>query len=314
MNLLITGGAGFIGSNFILHIARKYPDYTIINLDKLTYAANHENLKLIEKKKNYFFIHGDICDKKLIQKICQTSSIDIIVHFAAESHVDRSIQSPETFIKTNIIGTHVLLQVALKAKIRRFIQISTDEVYGSLGKKGHFTEKSTLKPSSPYSASKASADLLALSYFYTYGFPVIITRSTNNYGPRQYIEKFIPVCIKNLLKNKKVPIYGHGENIRDWIYVEDNCEAIDKVMHSGIIGEIYNIGANCEKNNKEVANLLIQKLEKPENFIQYIQDRPGHDFRYSLSTQKIHSELHWKAKTSFNEGIQKTIEWYKNHF
>lgn len=313
MNLLITGGSGFIGSNFILHIARKYPDYKIVNLDKLTYAANQENLKSIKEKENYFFIHGDICDKKCILKILQKFAIDSIIHFAAESHVDRSIKNPNVFIKTNIIGTHMLLQAAREKKIKKFIHISTDEVYGSLGKKGHFTEKSTLNPSSPYSASKASSDLLALSYFHTYSSPIIITRSSNNYGPRQYCEKLIPLCIKNLLKNKKIPIYGDGKNIRDWIYVEDNCEAIDIVMHTGKIGEVYNIGANIEKNNNEIAKLLIKKLKKTENLINYVQNRQGHDFRYSLNTQKIRDELKWKTKTSFEEGIEKTIEWYKIH-
>lgn len=310
-NILITGGAGFIGSNFLILMAKKYPRYTFVNFDKLTYAADLKNLKEIEKKKNYFFIQGDISDKKLVKKIIQKYKISHIINFAAESHVDRSIVKPDTFIRTNIIGTHILLQCALESKIKKFVQISTDEVYGSC-KTGSCKETDILNPSSPYSASKASADLLTLSYFYTYGLPIIITRSSNNYGPRQYPEKMIPLFIKNLLKNKKIPIYGRGENIRNWIHVEDNCKAIDVIFHKGKNGEIYNIGGDTEKKNKEVAQWLIQELKKPKSLMSFVNDRPGHDFRYSLNTEKIEKEIGFKPKIEFEEGLRQTIKWYKN--
>ncbi|MBI5755130.1 dTDP-glucose 4,6-dehydratase [Candidatus Peregrinibacteria bacterium] len=311
MNLLVTGGAGFIGSNFILHVLKKYPKYTIVNFDKLTYAGNTKNLSGTDKNLNYFFIQGDIADAKLVKKIIQKYSLTHIVNFAAETHVDRSITDPDAFIQTNVVGTHSLLKCALEARVKRFLHISTDEVYGALGKTGSFTEKIPLSPRSPYAASKAAGDHLVFSYFHTYKLPALITRSSNNYGPRQYPEKLIPLFIKNLLANKKVPLYATGGNIRDWLYVLDNCEALDLVLHTGRLGEVYNIGGECEKTNKEVAMMILAELGKSASFIQYVADRPGHDFRYSLNTKKIQSELGWKPKMPFKRGIHETVEWYK---
>jgi len=309
MKILVTGGAGFIGSNFIRYMLNKYPDYKIVNLDKLTYAGNLDNLRDIEKDPRYNFIKGDICDKKVVEKAMK--DCDVVINFAAESHVDRSITGPEPFIKTDIFGTFTLLETAKKYNIEKYIQISTDEVYGSI-KEGSFKETDPLKPNSPYSASKASADLLVRSYYITYNLPVLITRSSNNYGPYQYPEKLIPLFTINTLKNKSLPVYGTGKNVRDWIYVLDNCSGIDTVLHKGKIGEIYNIGGKTEKTNLEITYLILELLDMPRSLIRYIEDRKGHDFRYSLDTKKI-EKLGWKCEYKFEKAMKETIEWYKEN-
>jgi len=309
VKLLVTGGAGFIGSNFIRYILSRYPNYKIINLDKLTYAGNLDNLSDSEKNKNYTFIKSDITDQKLVENILREKP-DAILNFAAETHVDRSIYNPEDFVKTNIVGTGVLMDAAIKYETPKFIQISTDEVYGSLGKKGTFTEESNLAPNSPYSASKAAADLLCRSYFKTFDFPVIITRSCNNFGPYQFPEKLLPLFISNALSDNELPLYGDGLNIRDWIYVLDNCRAVDIVLHKGKKGEIYNISSNNEMTNLEMTKLILKKLKKPESLIKFVKDRPGHDRRYALDASKLRGDLGWKPKYSFEEGINKTVDWY----
>ncbi|WP_051514822.1 dTDP-glucose 4,6-dehydratase [Fervidicella metallireducens] len=324
---LITGGAGFIGSNFIKYILKKYEDIIIINLDKMTYAANLNNLREIEKSSNYAFIKGDICNKRVIKDIFKNYDVDYVVNFAAETHVDRSIKNPGIFTKTNILGTQTLLDITREAwKInegykggKKYLQISTDEVYGSLGNEGFFTEKSPINPHSPYSASKASADLIVKSYYDTYRMPINITRSSNNYGPNQFPEKLIPLIIKNAIEKKAIPIYGNGLNIRDWIYVEDNCEAIDLVIRNAKAGEIYNIGANNERKNISIAKEIIKILNKnydntiTEELIKYVEDRKGHDFRYAIDAEKIKTDLDWKPKTEFTKGLEKTIKWYLNN-
>jgi dTDP-glucose 4,6-dehydratase len=310
-NYLVTGGAGFIGSNFIHLLLKKYSDtITIHNIDSLTYSGNLENLKEIESLPNYFFHKVNITDYEALDKVFQDNKIDIIFNFAAESHVDRSILGCKEFIHTNIDGTRVLLDLARKYEIEKFIQISTDEVYGSLGDEGAFTENSYIKPNSPYSASKASADLLVRSYVKTYDFPAIITRCSNNYGPYQFPEKLIPLIVSNALKNKPLPVYGQGLNVRDWIYVEDHCKAIELVSRKGNFGEIYNIGGNAEKQNIEVVKTILERLNKPESLIQFVKDRPGHDFRYAIDFSKIQTELGWQPEVDFKEGIEKTIDWY----
>jgi dTDP-glucose 4,6-dehydratase len=309
MKILVTGGAGFIGSNFIKYILSRYPHYKIVNLDKVTYAGNLDNLSDIEDNPNYQFIKGDICDQELVERIVE-DKIDVIVNFAAETHVDRSIYDPKIFVETNVLGTQVLLESALKFKTDRFIQISTDEVYGSLGKTGSFTESSPLLPNSPYSASKASADLLVRSYFKTFGLSAVITRCTNNYGPYQFPEKLIPLFITNALTNQELPIYGDGLYIRDWIYVEDHCKALDLILHQGKIGGIYNISGNYEKTNLEITELILKKLNKPKSLIRHVKDRPAHDRRYALDSSRIRNELGWKPDASFEEGIAKTVDWY----
>ena len=310
MKILITGGAGFIGSNFIHFLLDNYDDQ-IINIDKLTYAGNLDNLGDISSNNNYEFYQGDILDKKFIKKVFD-KSIDYVVNFAAETHVDRSIENSNQFIKTNVEGTQVLLDRALECNIKNFVQISTDEVYGSINK-GKFNENNKLKPNNPYSASKASADLLLKAYHNTYNLPVNITRSSNNYGPYQYPEKFIPLFITNIIQDKKIPLYGDGENIRDWIYVKDNCKAIDLVMRKGKRGEIYNIGANNEKSNIEITKAILKIMNKSEDIIKYVEDRPGHDYRYALNNKKIRNELGWNPKISFYKGLRKTINWYQNN-
>ncbi len=315
--ILVTGGCGFIGSNFIQYMKKNYPNTTIVNLDKLTYAGNPDNLIDIEKQ-GYIFVHGDICDNALVKKLFQEHSFDSVVHFAAESHVDRSITGPEVFVITNVLGTQILLENAREAwqkdfSSHRFVQISTDEVYGSLGPEGYFTELTPLAPNSPYSASKTSADLFARSYFHTFHFPVLITRCSNNYGPYQHIEKLIPLMIYNAIHNKSLPVYGDGKNIRDWIFVEDHCKAIDLVLQKGKIGEVYNIGGNNEWQNIKIVEMILEILGKPQSLITYVQDRPGHDRRYAIDATKISTELGWKAEKSFREGIQETIEWYLHH-
>jgi dTDP-glucose 4,6-dehydratase len=309
IKLLITGGSGFIGSNFIRYIFNKYEDYSVVNLDKLTYAGNLDNLKDIEKNKNYKFIRGDICDKNIVKNAMD--GCDAIINFAAETHVDRSIGGPNDFIRTDVLGTHVLLNQAKENNIKKFIQVSTDEVYGST-EKGSFKETDALHPSSPYSASKAGADLIVCSYWKTYNMPVIITRSSNNFGSYQYPEKLIPLFITNLIEGKKVPVYGDGLNIRDWIYVLDNCEAIDFILHKGALGQIYNIGAGNEKTNIEITKLILAELGKDESFIEYVKDRAGHDRRYALNCQKL-NKLGWKPRFKFEEALKETIDWYKEN-
>lgn len=306
--MLVTGGAGFIGSCFIRHILKKYPDYKVINLDALTYCGNLENLDDIKENPNYEFVHGNICDKNLIRNLVK--KCDYVINFAAESHVDNSIKYPEIFVKTNVQGTLNLLQACKELGIERFLQISTDEVYGSLGETGYFYETTPLQPNSPYSASKASADLLVRAYFETYGLPVLNTRCSNNYGPYQYPEKLIPFFISRLLKGEKVPVYGDGLNVRDWLYVYDHCEAIDVVLHKGKIGEIYNIGGHNEKTNLEITHLILDEMNKDKNSIEYVQDRLGHDRRYAIANDKITSELGWKPSVTFEQGIKLTIAWY----
>jgi dTDP-glucose 4,6-dehydratase len=320
---LVTGGAGFIGSNFIHHMLNKYSEIKIINLDKLTYAGNLENLKDVENSPNYTFIQGDICDKELIEKLFSENDIDYVVNFAAESHVDRSIKDPEIFALTNILGTVNLLNVAKNSwelqgafkQGKKFIQVSTDEVYGTLGDTGYFLEDTPLDPHSPYSSSKAAADLMVKAYFDTYKLPVNTTRCSNNYGPYQFPEKLIPLLINNCLNHKDLPIYGSGMNIRDWLYVEDHCSAIDIVINSGTIGEIYNIGGHNERTNmqivKTIINYLNEKVDKEitEKLITYVEDRKAHDKRYGIDPTKIKDELGWYPETPFEVGIQKTINW-----
>lgn len=319
MKLLVTGGAGFIGSNFIRHILREHPEWQVVNLDKLTYAGNLANLKDVEDNPRYRFVRGDIADRELVEKLFQEEKFDVVVNFAAESHVDRSILDSSPFIETNVKGTQVLLEAARQHLVKRFVQISTDEVYGSLGSEGKFTEESPLLPNSPYAASKAAADLLCRAYYKAYGIPVIITRSSNNYGPYQFPEKLIPLMIRNALHKKPLPVYGKGENVRDWLYVEDNCRAIDLVLQKGRVGEVYNIGGDCEKRNIEVVELicdvLAEKLNRPNEFkklIIFIKDPRGaaHDFRYALDCTKIKEELGWKLQVSFEEGMSQTVNWY----
>ena len=310
MNLLVTGGAGFIGSNFIRYILDKYSDYRVINLDKLTYAGNLENLTGIDKDPRYAFEKGDICDKTRAQMCVVRYEIDVIVHFAAESHVDRSILGASEFVQTNVVGINVLLEVVKELKIKRFLQVSTDEVYGSLGDSGLFTEETPLHPNSPYSASKASADMLALAYHHTFGLPIVMTRCSNNYGPYQFPEKLIPLMIANALNDKPLPVYGDGMNVRDWLHVKDHCSAIDMVLHRGCIGEVYNIGGNNEKANIEIVKLILKNLNKPESLITYVKDRPGHDRRYAIDSSKIQSEFGWKPTYTFERGIAEAIKWY----
>lgn len=311
MKILVTGGAGFIGNCFVRHILNKYPDYKIINLDALTYAGNIENLNDVKNNPNYTFIHGDICDKDLVNDLVK--QVDTIVNFAAESHVDRSITGPEIFIETNVKGTLNLLQAARINGIQCYLQVSTDEVYGSLGKTGYFTESTNIAPNSPYSASKASADLLVRVYFETYGMPNLITRCSNNYGPYQYPEKLIPFFISQLLKGEKVPVYGDGLNVRDWLYVYDHCAAIDVVLHKGRVGEVYNIGGHNEKTNLEITKIILAAMGKDEGSIKYVEDRLGHDRRYAIDNTKIQTELGWEPSLTFEEGIKLTVDWYLNN-
>ncbi|MFX1445459.1 MAG: dTDP-glucose 4,6-dehydratase [Promethearchaeota archaeon] len=312
-SVLVTGGMGFIGSNFIRFLLKSNREFRVINLDKLTYAGNAENLKNYEKTypNHYKFYKTDICDFKLVNKIVDSENIDYIINFAAESHVDRSINYPDLFTKTNIIGTQTLLNVARKNKIKKFIQISTDEVYGSLNPNDPaFEESNPLWPNSPYSASKASADLLIRAYYKTFDLPINITRCSNNYGPFQFPEKLIPLILNNALSNKKLPIYGEGINIRDWIYVEDHCSAILRVLLEGKTGEIYNIGGDSEICNIELVKKLLKILNKPESLISFVKDRPGHDLRYAINHNKITKELNWRPLISLDEGLEMTVKWY----
>ena len=307
-SILITGGAGFIGSNFVKYMLDKYSDYDIINLDALTYCGNLENLKDIEDRDNYTFVKGDIRDKELVDNL--VSKVDYIINFAAESHVDRSITDPEIFIKSNVLGTQVLLNAAKKFAVEKYIQISTDEVYGTLGETGYFTETTPLQPNSPYSASKAGGDLITRAYFETFDLPINITRCSNNYGPYQFPEKLIPLMISNALEDKKLPIYGDGKNIRDWLHVYDHCQAIDLVLHEGKLGEVYNIGGHNERQNIQIVKLILDALGKDESLIEYVADRLGHDRRYAIDADKIRNELGWEPKYTFETGIKETIQWY----
>jgi dTDP-glucose 4,6-dehydratase len=312
MRLLVTGGAGFIGANFISYMFAAYPHYSIINLDKLTYAGNLANLKEIEDSSRYQFVRGDICDPEPLEGLLK-SGMDALINFAAESHVDRSIVDPGIFVRTNVLGTQNLLTLARLHNVSRFIQIGTDEVYGSLGPEDYFLETTPLDPSSPYSASKASADLLVLASFRTYQQPVMVTRCSNNYGPHQFPEKLIPLMISNASRDLPLPIYGDGLNIRDWLYVEDHCRAIDLVLHRGEPGEVYNIGGNNERQNLEVSRIILRALHKPDSLLSFVKDRPGHDRRYAIDASKITSKLGWKPQVPFEMGIQDTIRWYQQN-
>jgi len=308
MRILVTGGAGFIGSNFIRHIFSSHPDYEIVNFDLLTYAGNLNNLRVIDKNPRYTFIKGDICDLDLVRATLDRFDIDAIMHFAAESHVDRSIVDASAFVRTNVLGTHTLLECARLHDVPRFIHISTDEVYGSRTD-GSFQESDALTPSSPYSASKAGSDLLALSYYITHKLPVIITRCTNNFGPYQHPEKLIPHFVTHLIEGKKVPVYGTGGNVRDWIHVNDHCRALEFLLERGCSGEIYNIGGGNEKTNLEITNMILRLLKKDSSMIEFVTDRPGHDLRYSLDCSKIHA-MGWRPGHTFGTALQDTITWY----
>ena len=315
---LITGCAGFIGSNFVYYMLKKYDDILLVNLDKLTYAGNLENLKGAEGDSRHVFVQGDICDRVLVEKLFAQYDFDCVVNFAAESHVDRSISNPEIFVETNVLGTVNLLQCAKNAwqkdgrwaPGKKYIQVSTDEVYGSLGAEGYFTETTPLCPHSPYSSSKASADMFVMAFHDTYGMPVNITRCSNNYGPYQFPEKLIPLMIHNVKNHKSLPVYGDGMNVRDWLYVEDHCKAIDLILHKGRVGEVYNIGGHNEMKNIDIVKIICKELGKPESLITYVTDRKGHDMRYAIDPTKIHNELGWLPETKFADGIKKTIQWY----
>ncbi len=311
--ILVTGGAGFIGSNFIRYMLRSHPAVRIVNFDKLTYAGNLENLKDLEAEKRYAFVRGDICEQSEVEEAYRRHQVDTIVHFAAESHVDRSIKGAALFIRTNVLGTQVLLDVAREMKVERFLHVSTDEVYGSLGPQGKFVETTPLHPNSPYAASKAGSDLLALAYHHTFGLPVVLTRCSNNYGPYQFPEKLIPLMIANAVDDKPLPVYAQGLNVRDWLYVQDHCAAIDLVLQKGRLGEVYNIGGNNEWKNIDIVKLLLRKLGKPESLITFVADRPGHDLRYAIDATKIKKELGWIPRMSFDKGLGETIEWYLAH-
>ncbi len=309
MKLLVTGGAGFIGSHFIRQVLRKYPSYSVVNLDKLTYAGNLENLRDVERDPRYQFVHGDICDRALVREVAR--GVDAVVNFAAESHVDRSILGAGEFLKTDVLGTASLLDAARELRIPRYVQISTDEVYGSVDR-GAVREEAPLRPSNPYSASKAAADLLVSAYWTTYRLPVLITRSSNNFGPNQYPEKVIPLFITNALEDRPLPLYGDGRNVRDWLFVLDNCAAIDLVLHQGVPGEIYNVGGDTEVENIVLTRQILRLLGKPESLIQSVADRPGHDRRYALDCHKIRA-VGWKPAHEFGAALAETVRWYREH-
>lgn len=316
MTIIVTGGAGFIGSNFVFHMLQVHPDYRIVCLDKLTYAGNLSTLEPVLQQDNFRFVKADICDRQAVDKLFQEEKPDIVVNFAAESHVDRSIENPGIFLETNIMGTAVLMDACRKYGIQRYHQVSTDEVYGDLPLDRpdlFFTEETPLHTSSPYSSSKASADLLVMAYYRTYGLPVTISRCSNNYGPYHFPEKLIPLMIANALADKPLPVYGNGENVRDWLYVEDHCRAIDLIIHNGKVGEVYNVGGHNEKRNIDIVRIICQELGKPESLIVHVEDRKGHDRRYAIDPAKIHRELGWLPETKFEDGIQKTIKWYLEH-
>ena len=316
MTIIVTGGAGFIGSNFVFHMLQAHPDYRIVCLDKLTYAGNLSTLEPVLQQDNFRFVKADICDRQAVDKLFQEEKPDIVVNFAAESHVDRSIENPGIFLETNIMGTAVLMDACRKYGIQRYHQVSTDEVYGDLPLDRpdlFFTEETPLHTSSPYSSSKASADLLAMAYYRTYGLPVTISRCSNNYGPYHFPEKLIPLMIANALADRPLPVYGNGENVRDWLYVEDHCRAIDLIIHAGKVGEVYNVGGHNEKRNIDIVRIICQELGKPESLIVHVEDRKGHDRRYAIDPAKIHRELGWLPETKFEDGIKKTIKWYLEH-
>jgi len=308
MKLLITGGAGFIGSNFVLHMADKYPSYELINLDLLTYCGNLENLTAVQDNPRYRFVQGDIADAALVRELM--AGVDAVVHFAAESHVDRSITDPGVFVRTNVLGTHVLLDAARDAGVQKFVHVSTDEVYGSLGPTGLFHETTPLAPNSPYSASKAGSDLLVRAYHETFGLDVNITRCSNNYGPYQFPEKLIPLMIQRALQDQPLPIYGDGLNIRDWLHVADHCQAIDLVLHKGRAGDVYNVGGNNERTNIEIVQTILGLLDKPEHLMTFVEDRKGHDRRYGIDATKLREELGWEPQYAFDSGIRQTVQWY----
>lgn len=313
MNIFITGGAGFIGSNFVFHMLETYPDYRIVCLDKLTYAGNLSTLEPVMNKPNFRFVKIDICDRNAIYKLFEEEKPNIVVNFAAESHVDRSIENPEIFLQTNILGTQVLMDACRKYGVNRYHQVSTDEVYGDLPIDRHdlfFSESTPLNPSSPYSASKASADFLVHAYHRTFGVPTTISRCSNNYGPYHFPEKLIPLIISRALNDESLPVYGNGENVRDWLHVEDHCLAIDLIIHKGKVGEVYNVGGHNERTNLEVVKVILKTLDKPESLITYVKDRPGHDLRYAIDPTKLENELGWKPKYNFDDGIAMTIQWY----
>lgn len=316
MTIIVTGGAGFIGSNFVFHMLQAHPDYRIVCLDKLTYAGNLSTLEPVLQRDNFRFVKADICDRQAVDKLFQEEKPDIVVNFAAESHVDRSIENPGIFLETNIMGTAVLMDACRKYGIQRYHQVSTDEVYGDLPLDRpdlFFTEETPLHTSSPYSSSKASADLLVMAYYRTYGLPVTISRCSNNYGPYHFPEKLIPLMIANALADKPLPVYGNGENVRDWLYVEDHCRAIDLIINNGKVGEVYNVGGHNEKRNIDIVRIICQELGKPESLIVHVEDRKGHDRRYAIDPAKIHRELGWLPETKFEDGIKKTIKWYLEH-
>ena len=316
MTIIVTGGAGFIGSNFVFHMLKEHPEYRIVCLDKLTYAGNLSTLKSVMDNPNFRFVKLDICDREGVYKLFEEEQPDIVVNFAAESHVDRSIEDPGIFLQTNIIGTSVLMDASRKYNVKRYHQVSTDEVYGDLPLDRpdlFFTEETPIHTSSPYSSSKAGADLLVMAYYRTFGLPVTISRCSNNYGPYHFPEKLIPLMIANALNDKPLPVYGEGLNVRDWLYVEDHCKAIDLIIHKGKIGEVYNVGGHNEMKNIDIVKLICQKLGKSEDLITFVADRKGHDMRYAIDPTKIHNELGWLPETPFAEGIEKTINWYLNN-
>lgn len=313
MKIIVTGGAGFIGSNFVIHMVNKYPEHEIINLDLLTYAGNLENLKSVENAPNYRFVKGDIADRKFVFDLFAQEKPDVIVNFAAESHVDRSIKDPESFVRTNVMGTTTLLDACKEYDIKRFHQVSTDEVYGDLPLDRpdlFFTEETPLHTSSPYSSSKASADLFVMAYHRTFGIPVTVSRCSNNYGPYQFPEKLIPLIISRALADEELPVYGTGENVRDWLHVADHCQAIDLILKNGRVGEVYNIGGHNERTNLEVVKTILRTLGKPESLIKFVTDRPGHDRRYAIDPTKMETELGWKPQYIFDTGMAQTIQWY----
>jgi dTDP-glucose 4,6-dehydratase len=311
LSVLVTGGCGFIGSNFIHYLLDAEADVAVVNLDCLTYAGNPANLAALEGNPRYGFIRASITDREAVRRAA--AGVHSIIHFAAESHVDRSILDSSPFVQTNVLGTQVLLDVARELRVPRFVQISTDEVYGSLGSTGFFTEETPLAPNSPYAASKAAADLLVRSYVHTFNLPGLITRCSNNYGPYQFPEKLIPLFISNLLRNEPVPVYGDGRNVRDWIHVRDHCRAVHRVWRSGRVGEVYNIGGRCELTNLDLTHTLLEILNKPPSLIRYVKDRPGHDRRYAIDCTKIERELDWRPEVPFADGLRETVAWYRNH-
>jgi dTDP-glucose 4,6-dehydratase len=310
MNVLVTGGCGFIGSNLVRHLLAERPGWTVVNLDLLTYAGNLENLRELEGDRRHLFVRGDVGDRALVESILSEHEVEAVFHLAAESHVDRSILGPEVFVRTNVLGTQVLLEACHRQGVRRFVMVSTDEVYGSLGPTGAFTETSPLQPSSPYSASKAAADLLALAFAHTFGLDVVVTRCSNNYGPYQFPEKLIPLMVVNALHDEPLPVYGDGGNVRDWLHVEDHCRALLAVLDRGRAGEVYNIGGGAEQRNLDLVKMLLHTLKKPESLIRFVKDRPGHDRRYAIDPTKLRTELGWTPRRTFQQGLEATVRWY----